>query len=373
MSLFHFLFISEMLFINLYVSYMCSKKKKSPLVTWAVLIIFTVILFALLRPITNNIPNYGNGNGLLVLVGFLYIFPLKYLYDQPVKYTLAIMFSSWIYTMFAFLLSFRVGYFLPSAQLNFSVLLIQTIFYVVTLPYFMRFIRQKFIYILQNVEKQALNLLLLLSFLWFIFIVLLNYVFIEGSTPSLEFIVISILAVNAMLFYKLFYSLVTVNKKVKNLSEKAKRDPLTKLKNREALYEDALQRIRKNKPFKVIFMDLDRFKDINDRFGHGVGDDYLVEFVSAVKKIFNMDSAFYRMSGDEFVIIYEGKNIDSFCHQLESLEFKNRSFDIPFYSLSLGYASFPSDGDNLSDLLYLADLNMYQKKKEKHRSIIPSN
>ncbi len=373
MSLFHFLIISEMLFINIYVSYMCSKKKKSPLVTWTILIIFTVILFALLRPITNNIPNYGNGNGLLVVIGFLYIFPLKYLYDQPVKYTLTIMCSSWIYTMFAFLLSLRVGYFLPPAQLNLSVLLTQTIFYVVTLPYFMRFIRQKFIYILQNVEKQALNILLLLSFLWFIFIVLLNYVFIEDSTPSLEFIVISILAGNAILSYKLFFSLVSVNKKAKNLSEKAKQDPLTKLKNREALYEDALQRIRKNKPFKIIFMDLDEFKDVNDRFGHAAGDDYLIEFSSTVKKTLNINDVLYRMSGDEFVIIYDSKNIDSFCRQLESLEFTNRSFDMPFRGLSLGYASFPSDGDNLSDLLYFADLNMYQKKKEKHRNIIPPN
>ncbi|MCR3921427.1 MAG: GGDEF domain-containing protein [Firmicutes bacterium] len=366
MSIVHNLVVLEMLFINLYTSYVCSKKKTTPFITWAVLIVFTVAFIAVISPIISSRPSYGNGNGLAMLTGFLYIIPLKFLYNQPLKYTVLIMCSSWIYTMLTFSFAFRLGYMLPEAWFAVSVLLTQTFFYVITLPYFLTFVRDKFIYILHNVDRKSINSILVLSFLWLYFIIILNYAFVEGTTFLLELLLLFIFAYNVILSYRLFFSLVAINKTAQRLNERTKRDALTKLGNREKLTDVAQKMIDKNNPFSIIFVDLDNFKSVNDRYGHAVGDLYLIEFVNSIKKVFKTD--FFRMSGDEFVFLYEGNELDLFCAQMENMSFHNDEPGVPFYGLSSGYASFPTDADNLSDLLHLADIDMYQKKKEKHRS-----
>lgn len=371
MALLNIGIITEMLFINLYTSYICSKKKKQPLDTWLYLIFFT-IGFNVLNIIIINLlgPTISfNGSFLYFLTGFLYIIPLQLLYAQPWRYTIIVMCTSWIYSMVIYSLALRVGLFFPLGWSIPVVFISQTILYLLTFLSLQKFFKDKFNYILQNIENRTMNLLLLVSISWFVLLFLKNYSYFENNSWLMEILVFLVISVNVILSYKLFYSFVYYNKSAEKLSLKTKIDPLTNLKNRESLYEDALHRIQNKQPFTIVFIDLDDFKTVNDTYGHSSGDKYLIEFANAVKGIPNPDDSFYRLSGDEFVLLCAEQEAEIICSSLLSLEFINR-FSIPFQGLSLGCASYPKDGNDLSQLLYLADLNMYQEKKEKHRKYI---
>jgi len=372
MDTFFYLVIAiEMITINMYTTYTCSEPKKTLFVTWMYFFVFTLVLVTVLHPFLIKQPGYGNGNGLFILLGFVYLIPLKYLFNHSLKRLLIVVCSSWIYTMFAFSLSFRIAYFLPTEWLGLSVVVIQTIFYLVTFLSFLKFVKRRFIYILENVEIKTLNLLLVLSLSSFFGSIFLNYTYVVEHSPTLELVVVLILAMNILISYKLFYSLVYYNTNVRILSDKTKRDILTRLGNREKFCEDALRKIEKEMAFTIIFIDLDNFKQVNDSYGHSVGDKYLIDFANIMKETFAKNGQCYRMSGDEFVFLSGGQEneqeIQILCEKIEKIKFQNGTCGIPFLGVSIGHSSFPADGRSLNNLLYLADLNMYQQKKIKHR------
>lgn len=371
MDVFVVLISLEMLFVNLFTFYTCSKKKYSAILTWGILILFTVVLFVMISPITGAIPDTGNGNGLLLIVGFLYVIPLYFLFGQSLKETVLIMCSSWIYTMLVSSFSFRVGNVFPTETLAFSPFIVQTIVYVLTLYFFMKFVRKKIIKIIQMMEKPLINQTLVISFLWFLLIVFVNFTWVMGSTLYLELFIIFLVGINAFLTYQLFFSLVSLNQRANTLQLQVKLDPLTDLRNRAGLYEDMERKIQSAQPFFVIFVDLDNFKWVNDTYGHAVGDSYLLQFVREVKKSVSIDDRFYRLSGDEFVMIYEGENITGFCEALKSIHFNVGEAGVSFQGLSLGFSAYPANADEIRALLHQADEEMYQVKKTKHRIDYP--
>ena len=91
--------------------------------------------------------------------------------------------------MLAYMISFRLGNLISNDLQGLTVLMIQTAFYAATLPYFLKFVKKKFIYILRNVDNRTMNSILILSFLWFFLIVLINYSFVEGSTFFLALLI----------------------------------------------------------------------------------------------------------------------------------------------------------------------------------------
>jgi diguanylate cyclase (GGDEF)-like protein/PAS domain S-box-containing protein len=112
------------------------------------------------------------------------------------------------------------------------------------------------------------------------------------------------------------YSLITdvsAFKKVEaQLNELARVDPLTGLPNRrsfdEKLQETVARSKRDQRPMALMFLDVDRFKEINDTHGHGTGDAVLVEFARRLKASVRGTDLVARLAGDEFVIILEGMN-----------------------------------------------------------------
>lgn len=359
--------ILEVLCINTYTTFKCSKGRRPRLVTFLSLCAVTIIVTALLYPIISLLPGTNKGNGLFMLFGFVYIIPLYFLFDQPLKQLLIIMSSSWIYTAFGYSFSFRAGSLYPAENVGLAVVIVQTVFFVLTLPYYIKLVNNIFVNILKNINSKTLDSLLAISMSWFFIIFLANYIFADGSPHVLELVMLFVTIVNSILTYKLCYKLVSVNIRAKELSQITKIDALTQLKNREGFYEDVHQKMNGNQHFSVIFVDLDDFKAVNDRYGHEVGDLYLLEFVKAVKEILPDRYGFYRLHGDEFVCLADSMEAETFCRTLEKLRFAHNQYGLYFKGLSLGYASYPTDSSNLSKLLYLADLRMYQKKKEKHR------
>ncbi|MFA9423721.1 MAG: GGDEF domain-containing protein [Sedimentibacter sp.] len=253
---------------------------------------------------------------------------------------------------------------------HFSVVVCQTLIYIATLSRFLNILENKLSKILQNLGDGMLNTLLLLGMLWFLTGFLINYIFIVGGSDVLKLICTLFLILSVALSYKLFYSSVILNNTATELREQTKKDSLTKLKNRAGFLGDAQQMIGKNKQFSVVFMDLDNFKKINDQYGHCAGDTYLIKFANTMQNLFKDSGYFYRISGDEFIFLYEGQEVDEFCRSIEcKLTFKCQN-NVEFQGLSLGYASFPQEGNDLNTLMRIADFNMYQIKKEKHKKSI---
>jgi diguanylate cyclase (GGDEF)-like protein len=166
----------------------------------------------------------------------------------------------------------------------------------------------------------------------------------------------------------MLYNFVYTNNRAETLSQITKIDALTNLKNREGLYEDVLVKTDNNIPFAIIFIDLDDFKSINDNYGHAIGDTYLIEFAKTVTDLLTKKDSIYRLHGDEFIILTEISELESLCSRIQELNFVLVPNNVTFIGLSLGCATFPADGDKLKDLMYLADLRMYQVKKEKRRN-----
>lgn len=144
---------------------------------------------------------------------------------------------------------------------------------------------------------------------------------------------------------------------------KALHDGLTGISNR-ALFEEELKKyMLQGDKFALFFVDLDAFKEINDHYGHDVGDKVLIE---ASKRLQNIIANTYRLGGDEFVCIkhYENEN------ELRNIA-KNLMFNLSMpckdskvvLSGSIGIARFPEDAETEFDIKKRADLAMYAAKQ----------
>lgn len=148
-------------------------------------------------------------------------------------------------------------------------------------------------------------------------------------------------------------------------------DSLTGLPNRYLLKDRVDQAIRRchrgGKGFALVFLDLDRFKEINDAFGHGMGDGLLVEFARRLRRLLREQDTVCRLGGDEFVLVLMEISAESLLQRVRSvLESATRPFEIKGHRLqvsaSIGIAMYPDDGESFDELLKNADTAMYQSK-----------
>ena len=82
-------------------------------------------------------------------------------------------------------------------------------------------------------------------------------------------------------------------------------DELTKLPNRKKIKLICEEMLRNEEPFALIFLDLNKFKYVNDIYGHSVGDELLVQFSYIIKSLVGDKGIVFRYSGDEFIIVYK--------------------------------------------------------------------
>lgn len=159
----------------------------------------------------------------------------------------------------------------------------------------------------------------------------------------------------------------------KKLQEAAKTDYLTGLDNRRGLNEKinfVIEISKKmNKDFYLLTIDLDKFKSINDKFGHQLGDQVLVEISDRMKLLISDTSNIIaRTGGDEFIVILSGIEglsplyLDNLLH-LFSAPIKVKDINIEI-SASIGISKFPTDGDNLDDLFKISDKRAYMSKEK---------
>jgi len=158
----------------------------------------------------------------------------------------------------------------------------------------------------------------------------------------------------------------------KELSHQAHYDVLTGLPNRLLCLDRFSQALTKAKRFEQLFaslfIDLDHFKQVNDTYGHPVGDRLLCEVAKRLKDATRECDTVGRLSGDEFFILLEDiKNHDSIQLVVDHIfEIFRQPINLEkeqyFVSLSIGVSVYPEDGEDADTLFKNADLAMYQAK-----------
>jgi diguanylate cyclase (GGDEF)-like protein/PAS domain S-box-containing protein len=150
-------------------------------------------------------------------------------------------------------------------------------------------------------------------------------------------------------------------------------DLLTGLPNRVLLNERSHQGIRtarrNRKPLAVMFMDLDRFKDVNDSLGHRIGDELLIEIARRMKEAVRDVDTVSRQGGDEFVLILPNTDNEGAARVAEKLlaavaqpcVIEGHELAVTF---SIGIAMYPRDGEAFDVLSRAADSAMYRAKHE---------
>lgn len=145
-------------------------------------------------------------------------------------------------------------------------------------------------------------------------------------------------------------------------------DPLTGLLNRKGFDEQIKKQIQEQPDTTCvgIQMDIDDFKFINDMYGHAIGDKALQTLAQSMQECFGKDAILCRNGGDEFSIILFGtteekakENIEKFTLMPRQFEYKEESH--PFY-ISVGYAEYPKDCEDMADLIRRADQALYEVK-----------
>ncbi|MEN9558796.1 MAG: hypothetical protein RLZZ502_7 [Pseudomonadota bacterium] len=162
---------------------------------------------------------------------------------------------------------------------------------------------------------------------------------------------------------------ITARKKAeKYLEYLGKHDTLTKIRNR-AYYDDELVRVQRSGPFPVgiMLLDLNGLKEVNDEYGHTIGDAMLRRMGEVLKKVFDEKDCVARIGGDEFIVLLPGKSVDDLVRykdQLDNVTKLNNQFYLgKALSYACGLAVCEKD-ELLPKAISRADKAMYTDKRE---------
>jgi diguanylate cyclase (GGDEF)-like protein len=158
-------------------------------------------------------------------------------------------------------------------------------------------------------------------------------------------------------------------------------DPLTGLPNRRAFtdsfYLAQARADREKTPFSIVLLDIDNFKNVNDTFGHDVGDHVLTNISNNLAHFFRKNDVIARWGGEEFILILENTSelqaqfiIGSFLEDLQQQTFIAESPNT-IVTMSGGISSFPDDGDTIHDLSRAADIQLYASKHAGKNKVTP--
>jgi diguanylate cyclase (GGDEF)-like protein len=151
-------------------------------------------------------------------------------------------------------------------------------------------------------------------------------------------------------------------------------DSLTSLANRTLLFDRMDVAIynakRKDKIFAVFYLDIDKFKQVNDSYGHDIGDELLKQVSSTILSKVRKTDTVARLGGDEIVVVIDDLESKDVALKIattlikninQQIEVENLSFTP---SISMGVSFYPQDGSNAEELLKYADIALYKAKQD---------
>ena len=154
---------------------------------------------------------------------------------------------------------------------------------------------------------------------------------------------------------------------LQSTTQDARHDELTGIANRKVYKEEIKKAIKEKEQFALCFIDLNKFKGINDTYGHHIGDEVLKEVVRRLENYLSEPDFVARLGGDEFVVISKRKKffMQKFIEKLEQEvigKFDIEGASLPI-ELSIGISIFPDDAKSEMILSKYADEAMYIAKK----------
>ena len=158
------------------------------------------------------------------------------------------------------------------------------------------------------------------------------------------------------------------------LNHMAYHDALTDLPNRmyfqDKVEETIKHSLKNNEMFALLYMDLDKFKDINDQYGHAIGDQVLIQFAEKVETCLRKTDTIARQGGDEFTLLIPNINEENdavVCAE-RILELFDEPWEVRGHfiqtSTSIGIAYYPQTGNDYIEILKHADMAMYDSKQQ---------
>ena len=197
-----------------------------------------------------------------------------------------------------------------------------------------------------------------------------EWLYISAIVP----VIISPLVSTAVL--SLVYQLAEARAALVTMSET---DPLTGVGNRRCFVqraEHALAHARHaGGPLSIVLMDIDRFKQLNDTYGHAVGDAALVAVATACREILRAGDVFCRWGGEEFIVLLAAEDIDAACRLAERLRANVEAASIAGVpagvTVSLGVAALTDSAQTLDDITALADHQLYRAKDSGRNRVEP--
>ncbi len=149
-----------------------------------------------------------------------------------------------------------------------------------------------------------------------------------------------------------------------NILETAKKDGLTGAFNRISIMDmiEETIRMKKEGAFSILMFDIDKFKYINDNFGHVVGDMALKQLANVADGVIRGEDRFGRYGGDEFIVLLPSLNLPEARIVAERLRERVSDIKDPSFTISIGIAIYPKDATSVTKLIEIADKGMYRSK-----------
>lgn len=198
----------------------------------------------------------------------------------------------------------------------------------------------------------------------------------DGETIWVEIIAMAIVFEGESVIQILLRDITSKKKYDAQLEFLAFHDPLTGLTNRRYFTTQINQAIenaeKKNHMLAVMYIDIDKFKRINDSLGHDVGDQLLKQFANRLKEHVREEDVLCRIGGDEFLILLNGLKDKKIA--LEIVSRLHKAFQVPYLidnqrivaTSSIGIAMFPENGIDSKILISRSDAALYLAKEQRN-------
>ena len=162
---------------------------------------------------------------------------------------------------------------------------------------------------------------------------------------------------------------------IEKLEKLAYQDPLTGIANRRRFFEKSQTLFHTNRsnhfPIHLFMIDIDKFKEINDTFGHDMGDEVIRVFVTIVKSELGKNDCFARIGGDEFILVMQMSK-EKALYVVEKIQ--NKIFETHLllgseinFTVSMGITEIEDSDQDIDAVIKRADINLYNEKRSKKK------